>query len=781
MDNQLSGSTSPYLLQHAKNPVSWRMWGEEAFEEARRRDVPIFLSIGYSTCYWCHVMERESFENAAIGRLLSERFVCVKVDREERPDVDDLYMQATLAVRGQGGWPMTVFLEPRNLRPFWCGTYFPPEPRGGMPGLPQVVEGITRAWREQRAEVEAQAGSIAGAVAEQLAGGVSEAKKIGAGEVSEAVGVLLRMYDRQHGGFGRAPKFPQPVFVDFLLDARGALDDETREAVDLAVRHTLDRMAVGGMFDQVGGGFHRYSVDGHWTVPHFEKMLYDNALLAGVYAKAARVYGDDFYGEVVRRTLGWMLREMRGEDGGFFSAQDAEVDHREGLNYLWTGEEMRAVLGEEDGAWAAGVYGVARGRNFQDPHHPNDASGNVMRLDDRPERVAAGMRMEAGAFATRLAGVNERLYGARKERKQPGTDDKVLSGWNGLAISALAAGYGLLGERAFLDAAVRAAGFVGERMMNLAGDVLRSTREGRASGLGFFEDHAFVCRGLLDLWGVMRDVDAGSAAGLVKAAASVAARTRTAFRDATTGVYYDTRDGQQDLFVRARSVHDGAIPSASGVHLHNLMDLARVTGDAEYAKEAGGMLASMSGAVAASSVGAVNSVRAVLRMLTEERFGDVYARVLGKGDDRAEKTGEGLVEIYAGVERIEVGAGRPAVFEVMVKIAEGAHVIAAEPGQGWDGVLTPMRVFAMDAGGVDGVGAACVEVFAEYPEGEDYGMDGGTVKVYKGSFTMRVVVESEGAWKGRPLLGVEYQACTETACLRATRVELDVAIDRSVT
>ncbi len=767
MSNRLAASTSPYLLQHANNPVEWWPWGEEAFAEARRRGVPIFLSIGYSTCYWCHVMERESFENAAIGRLLSEHFVCVKVDREERPDVDDLYMQATLAVRGQGGWPMTAFLEPVRLRPFWCGTYFPPEPRGGMPGLPQVVEGVSAAWREQRGEVEKQAAAIAEAVTEQLRG-VPEARPLGAAEISEAVGVLLRMYDRQHGGFGRAPKFPQPVFLDFLLDVRGHVgSEETREAVDLALRHTLDRMPVGGLFDQVGGGFHRYSVDGHWTVPHFEKMLYDNAMLANVYARAARVYEDAFYREVTVRTLDYLLAEMQDAAGGFFSAQDAEVDHREGLNYLWTPAQLAAVLSAEDASWVGRVYGVERGANFQDPHHPNEPAKSVLRLDDRPEKVLSADSRE------RLTRSNRKLYEARSKRKQPHLDDKVLAGWNGLAISAMAAGFGLTGEAKYLAAAKRAAAFVLSAMRSPNGELRRSARAGVAGGHGFFEDYAFVARGLLDL----ADIDAGGAADHRRHAAELATRARALFRDPATGVFYDTRDGQADLFVRARSVHDGAIPSASGVHLHNLIDLARVTGDASWAGEAAGLLASMSGKVAESSVGAINSVRGVLRMLTDETFAGDYGTVLGGKEDAPrdeEADGTKVVEMYAGVERVEVGPGRPAVFELMIKIAEGCHVIAAEPGEAWEGVLTPMRVFAMDAAG----GAACVEVFAEYPDGEEYGMDGGPVRVYKGSITMRVVVEAEGAWKGRPLLGVEYQACTETACMKATRVELDVAIDR---
>jgi uncharacterized protein YyaL (SSP411 family) len=471
------------------------------------------------------------------------------------------------------------------------------------------------------------------------------------------------------------------------------------------------------------------------------------------------------------RTLDYLLAEMQegaAGGGGFFSAQDAEVDHREGLNYLWTPEQLAAVLPVEDAAWVGRVYGVERGANFQDPHHPQEAAKSVLRLDDRPEKVLSADSRE------RLTRLNRKLYEARAKRKQPHLDDKVLAGWNGLAISAMAAGFGLTGDARYLAAAKHAAAFVLGAMRLPGGELRRSARAGVAGGHGFFEDYAFVARGLLDL----AEADAAGAKEHQRNAAELAAKARALFRDAATGVFYDTRDGQADLFVRARSVHDGAIPSASGVHLHNLIDLARVTGEATWASEAAGLLASMSGKVAESSVGAINSVRGVLRMLTDETFAGVYGTVLGGKEDvpqEAEADGTKVVEMYAGVERIEVGPGRPAVFELMVKIAEGCHVIAAEPGEAWEGVLTPMRIFAMDAAG----GAACVEVFAEYPEGEQYGMDGGPVRVYKGNITMRVAVEAEGAWKGRPLLGVEYQACTETACMKATRVELDVAIDRA--
>jgi uncharacterized protein YyaL (SSP411 family) len=384
--NRLSRETSPYLLQHAHNPVAWFPWGDEAIAEARRRDVPIFLSIGYSTCYWCHVMERECFESEEIARQMNDRFVCVKVDREERPDLDDLYMTATQLLTGHGGWPMSVFLEPQGLRPFWAGTYFPPEPRHGVPSFPQVLDAMSRAWTERRGEVLEQAASVAEGVRQHM---VSEEAPVGLGlpQVTEAGRDLLKRFDRVHGGFGGAPKFPQPVFLEFLLDLRAAAaDDATRDAIDQAVRRTLDRMAIGGVFDQVGGGFHRYSVDERWLVPHFEKMLYDNAQLAQVYARAAVVYSDDFYATIARRTLDYALREMTSSEGAFYSAQDAEVDGREGGNYVWTPEEIRAALPPEDAGFAIKVYGADAGPNFRDPHYPDSSSTNVLFLRERRAR-----------------------------------------------------------------------------------------------------------------------------------------------------------------------------------------------------------------------------------------------------------------------------------------------------------------------------------------------------------------------------------------------------------
>ncbi|MEK6702745.1 MAG: DUF255 domain-containing protein, partial [Planctomycetota bacterium] len=666
------------------------------------------------------------------------------------------------------------FLEPAELRPFWCGTYFPPEPRGGMPGVPQIAQSISAAWTEHRAEVMQQAAEIAASVAERLRTG-PEPKVLSAKAVADAVGMFLKMFDRQHGGFGRAPKFPQTVFLDLLLDARELVGAETRDAVDLALKLSLDKMAIGGIFDQVGGGFHRYSVDAHWTVPHFEKMLYDSALLAMVYAKAAKTYDDLYYRQIVTRTLDFMIREMAQEGGGFSSALDAEVNHREGLNYLWTADEVRSILTGEAGVIAMRAYGLDEGPNFQDPHHSGEAPKRVLRLDERPDRLAARLGVTPEQLATVLGGANVALLRERSKRKQPHLDDKVIAAWNGLAMGAMAAGFALTGEERFLAAGLRAARFVTGEMMSASGEILRSWRGGQATTRGFLEDYAFVTWGLLELAAAGGD----ATVKLVGAAEALASTARDLFRDQNSGAFFDTRDHQADLFVRPRSTHDGALPSAGSVHLHNLLTLAERTGNDDYAHEAIGLLKQTSGEVGASPIGTTNSVRALLRVLTTSGLRDraILAGVVTlKDDEELPKPdavrGEQVVEVYGSVERISVGPDQPAELTLVFRVADGYHIVAAHPGEAWKGKLMPLRI-----GSLGGTG---VQVYAGYPEGEEHvGAPGSEpLRVYRGTFEIQVAVESAGEWEGRPLLGVTYQACSETECLAATTVELDVAIDR---
>ena len=766
--NRLARETSPYLLQHAHNPVDWWAWGEEAFGEARRRGVPIFLSIGYSTCYWCHVMERESFEDPGTAALMNELFVCVKVDREERPEVDDLYMAATQIMTGSGGWPMSVFLEPETLRPFWCGTYFPPEPAHGRPSFSQVLRGMSAVWNDRREEALEQAARLAEAVEEHLGAGVSPAR-LGAAEVASAVSSLLRLFDRTEGGFGGAPKFPQAAYLVFLLDARDAVDGESRGAIDHALRFTLDRMAAGGLFDQVGGGFHRYCVDATWTVPHFEKMLYDNAQLASVYARAATLYDDAFYRRIARRTLEYVLREMTGDHGGFFSAQDAEVDHREGLNYLWTIEQIRGALPTSEADFAISAYGLDRGANFLDPHHPEDGPKNVLRLEGRPETVAARMGLTEAEFLERLDRVNAALLGARAEREQPGLDDKVLSAWNGMMIAAMVEGGEALGEARFLDAGERAAGFLLTAMRGADGRLLRSHRDGRSLHDGGLEDHAWAIVGLLALH------DAGRGEGLYfRGARELAGVVHAAFV-LEDGAYADVAGGRSDLFVRARSTYDGATPSGAGVMVHALLGLHAADPDGPWLDRALTQLGTMSGVVARQAVGSVNATRAVLRVLSLE---DGASAWLAFGEDAPTPAGSSarVVEIYADTDRVVVREDEPAEIVLGFRIMGGYHILAAEAvaeGSSITG-LAPLRVGLVSGGGV--------AVYAEYPEGEAYGaafVGRDELRVHTGEIRLRVAIEKAegvGAGAGAPMLGVTFQACDDSACLAPATVRLGVEI-----
>ncbi len=797
--NRLTASSSPYLLQHAHNPVDWWPWGEEAFAEARKRNVPILLSVGYSTCYWCHVMERESFENDSIAALMNDRFVCIKLDREERPDVDDIYMTALVTMTGRGGWPMNVFLEPTTLKPFWCGTYFPPEPRMNIPAWPQVLDRLSAAWQHHRSEVVTQAERVAEAVTEHFspnagsqAQGAQRPPAIGQEQVREALTQLLKSFDRTDGGFGPAPKFPQPANLEFLLAVRPlASDDSTRDAIDEAVTRTLNKMACGGVFDQVGGGFHRYSVDANWLVPHFEKMLYDNAQLARVYSLASKLYGDPFYASIATRTCQYILREMTAPDGPFHAAQDAEVDGREGLNYLWTSNELRAVLHEPDSAFIERVYGLDQGLNFQDPHHPNTPSGNVLRLSDRPERLARSMNMPEPGFSQSLDSINHRLYAARRLRKQPRLDDKVLAAWNGLAIGALATTAASLESRVFLDAAWRAAEFLRTRMWN-GTTLARSWRDARLGPNGVLEDYACVLAGLLDLISAARSLrsSASQEPVWIHWAEQIADSAHAQFTD-NTGRYFDTRAGQPDLFVRTASTTDGAIPSGLSVMLHALLDLFKLTGNSEHLRRGHSLLRGMNQAVSDSPLSAVNTTRALVRVLTDPSL-ELIARELSSDAEQSPAESDTAflpVEIYAGVDRITVTSDQPALLRLVVRVADGYHLIAAEPFDNLSGgradptpPLTPFRVAIARGTGV--------KAYADYPKGDllrtiqsqhtnpPRADAPATPRAYQGTLEFDVALEREGEWTGQPFLVVTYQACTDTECQPVRTVELDVAIDR---
>lgn len=754
--NRLLAEASPYLLQHAFNPVDWWPWGAEAFEAARRSDRPIFLSIGYSTCYWCHVMERECFESLAIASLMNDLFICIKVDREQRPDVDDLYMTGVQLLTGSGGWPMSMFLEPGSLKPFYGGTYFPPEDKFGRPGFPAVLNGVARAWKENRAAVLEQSVAVAKAIESQHA---IDAHPVVLGrlQVDQAIAGLMSSYDRMDGGFGagprRAPKFPQPANLELLI---GAAWD--RKDVRSAVLHTLDRMATGGMYDQVGGGFHRYSVDEKWLVPHFEKMLYDNAQLASTYAHAFELRSDAFYAWVVRRTLNYVRREMTSPEGGFFSAQDAEVDALEGGNYLWTADEITQTMREAGmqagAAFALQIYGVDQGPNFVDPHHPEAGRKNVLFLPQRFEQLAEAFEMPAEEFSDSLRTINHVLLAARIKRLQPATDDKVLAGWNGLMIAGMADGGRVLDEPMYVDAAKAAAEFILTKMRGSDGGLLRSSRGGAAAQIdGFLEDYAFMIRGLLALH------RATAEERWLDDAIRLADAAKDRFWDRSGGGgFFDTRAGQNDLFVRIRSVYDGAVPSGNSVMLLNLLDLHERTGDERWLNEAKAAMAGLSSAIANHPSGSALAILALDRMNRMNAMPAVTAAPAIAADK---------VAVSLSTNDVAVKAGTKANVDVVIDIAQGWHVNSRSPG---DASVIPLQI---ELAGCEGLG-----IEPRYPVGVSFNAAGtaASVNVHSGRISVPVSIELTGEIKGRPQLVVTYQACDDKVCLQPKRVAMELRV-----
>ena len=570
MANRLARESSPYLLLHKDNPVDWYPWGEEAFARARAEDKPIFLSIGYSTCYWCHVMERESFSVPEIAREMNEGFVCVKVDREERPDVDEIYMAATQLITRSGGWPNSVFLTP-DLKPFFAGTYFPPTDGRGRPGLPRVLQGLREAWLFRRPELLQQAEMVAQAMQQHLGPTAGGAASLPGAEVVDAVreGLAAR-FDPEWGGFGPAPKFPSPANLFFLLER--AADDEAREMLVT----TLDRMARGGLMDQLAGGFHRYSTDEAWLVPHFEKMLYDNASLAWLYAEASALAPGAGFDRVARFTLDFVLREMTGPEGGFLSAIDAETDGHEGAYYTWTAEELEAALPGPEGRLFRAVYGLEGPPPFEGERY-------VLFLHTPlAEQARAGGLSEAD-LRRRLEPGRRALLEARARRERPLTDDKVLADWNGLMIGAMARAGARLAEPRYIAAAERAAGFVLSRMVDGAeGTLLHAFREGRAHVAAFLDDYAFLVEGLLQLHGATGD------GRWLSEAVRLAEEQERRLGDAEGGGALRGRARTRASSFRSKPAFDGAVASGNGIAALNAVELARLTGDPAWADRAEG-------------------------------------------------------------------------------------------------------------------------------------------------------------------------------------------------
>jgi uncharacterized protein len=555
MPNRLAEETSPYLLQHRDNPVDWQPWDEEALELAQEEDRPILLSVGYSACHWCHVMERESFEDPETAAYMNEHFVPIKVDREERPDVDAIYMEAVQSMTGQGGWPMTVFLDPDGV-PFYGGTYFPPDESRGMPSFRMVMEAVVDAWERRREEIRERAPEVRARLG-ALAAAEPRPERLGPADLRRATERLVESADRRYGGFGGAPKFPPASALELLM-AQGETE---------VVRETLDAMLAGGIYDQLGGGFARYAVDRVWLVPHFEKMLYDNALLVPAYLHGWQRFGEARYRRVVEETLDWLLAEMRGPEGGFYSALDADSEGEEGKYYVWFPEEVRQVLGAEAAAPILEFYGVTERGNFE--------GANVLHLAQ-----GVGAPEPAG-----LAEARAKLLAARAGRVRPGLDDKRLLSWNALAISAFAEAGAVLGREDYLDAARGCAEFVLGEMRDEGGRLLRTYKDGVAHLNAYLEDHAFLLEALLTLY------EASFEPRWFEHASETAEAMLLRFGDPERGGFFSTSADHEELIVRRKEVGDHPIPAGQSAAALGLLRLEALTGERRYGAAADGVLA----------------------------------------------------------------------------------------------------------------------------------------------------------------------------------------------
>jgi uncharacterized protein len=759
--NRLAGESSPYLLLHRHNPVDWYPWGEEALERARREDKPIFLSVGYSTCYWCHVMERESFSDPRVAELMNREFVSIKLDREERPDLDEVYMTATQILTGQGGWPNSVFLTP-GLRPFFAGTYFPPDDRYGRPGFAHVLDDLAEAWKQRRAEVEQQAEEMAQAMSHFLEERARPAAEPpGPGACWRSVDSLARRFDREWGGFGGAPKFPTPSNLFLLLE----MAPERPDAGEMLAA-TLDAMARGGIYDQLAGGFHRYSTDREWKVPHFEKMLYDNGFLLELYAREHARSGDPQAARVARETAAFLEREMTSPDGALWSAIDAETAGHEGAYYVWSRAEIAAALGEEDAAFAAPLLGFDGAPFFEGDRY-------VLHAPERREETARRRRLEAAELLRELDALRARLLAARGRRPRPATDDKVLADWNGIAIAGLAAAGRLLGEPQMVAQAVRAAEFVLREMRPDGGPLLHVWRGGRARIPAYLADYAFLVRGLLALH------EATGEARWLAAAAELGEEQEARLGDPDGGFF--VAGAAPDLLFRSKDPFDGATPAANAVAALNALELARRRapgGEARWREQARAALRAFAPLVELHPE-AVRTLAIAARRYRDPAAAPseaAHQREAGAGPlAMLEREAEQRVGLRLEVGEVgEVGGGAEAggggdaaagwrPFRLTLEIAPGWHLQANPASESY------LAATVLAAEGAELRGVA-------YPAGEELraGFAGAPIAAYSGRVELtgevgppaasRPAATAPGAGGARRLL-VTYQLCDDRRCL----------------
>jgi uncharacterized protein len=633
MANRLAEETSPYLLQHKDNPVDWYPWGEEALEKAKEEDRPILLSVGYSACHWCHVMERESFEDEGTARMMNEHFVNIKVDREERPDIDSIYMSAVQALTRSGGWPMTVFMTPDGA-PFYGGTYFPPTPRGGLPSFQQLLLTLADAYENRREEVLQSADSVREYLQASTGAAMPKAETAGESLLDTAAASLLAAHDARFGGFGGAPKFPQPMNLEVLVRHHRRTGDRGALA---AVETTLRRMADGGIYDHLGGGFARYSVDAYWLVPHFEKMLYDNALLARIYLEAHQATGDPFYRRVAEETLDYVLRDMTSPEGGFYSAEDADSEGEEGKFYVWTPTEIEGVLDPDDARLALRYWDVTDGGNFE--------GKNILNVPRPPEVVAGEFGVSPEELWERIVGIREKLLAFREERVRPGRDEKVLAAWNGLMLRAFALAARVTGRDDYREAARRNATFLLENMKT-DGRLHRSHKDGRARFNGYLEDYAMVADGLVDLY------EATFETRWLAEADNLCDAMNELFWDEERRAFYDTPADHEELVTRPRDVYDNATPSGNSVAVEVMLRLALLLDRNDYRERAGEVLEEMGGGME-KIPSAFGRLLAALDFATS---GTREVAIIGEPD--APDTGALIDTVYARYLPNKVVAGR---------------------------------------------------------------------------------------------------------------------------
>jgi uncharacterized protein YyaL (SSP411 family) len=768
--NRLAEETSPYLLQHQHNPVDWFPWSPEAFDMARRLDKPIFLSVGYSTCYWCHVMERQCFENPTIAAEMNQRFINIKVDREERPDVDQLYMAAVQVLTHHGGWPMSVFLT-TDLRPFYGGTYMPPTDSHGRPGFLTVLRGIEDAYRNRRDDVNKSAQQLV-RILREIAEPPLPAKPIDIDDkwVEALVERSVADYESVHGGFGSAPKFPRETLLELILVHNRHFPNERRMKM---LRHTLDSMANGGIRDHLGGGFHRYSTDAVWLVPHFEIMLYDNAMLLWVYAEAFAQTREPHYEQVARGIAEFVLREMTSPDGAFYTAFDAEVDAREGLSYLWTREQVVDVLGVDDAPLFNRVYGLEMGPNFADPHHGSGVPDtNILFLPRTMADAATAAGMDEAALQAKLEPMRQKLYWARRARKQPLLDTKILTSWNALMVRGLAHAGRVFNERRYVEAASKAVEFLLTRHRTPDGGLYRTSRDGAAKYNGFLDDYASLCQALLAL------ADAGapatSAGDCRDAAETLLLKMTEKFGDdrgteaagpgatptgvAPVGFFFTDRDAN-DLIVRQKTAVDSPLPSGNGIAAMVLLELGRI----DAVRNTLGLFAQH---MEHSAEGMSAMVEATTLYLRKEPPFRVAGTAHAGTADRPlspQETAAGVVTIQAGwtADRRQL--------HLKLSILKGFHVNTNNPGGDPKLSLYATTVVFPGEGGPDDL---------TYPPGEELKLafSDTPIRVYTNEVTLVARFRTPPEKGSRLKVQLSYQACDDRACLPPVVKQMEIPV-----